>query len=111
MHPRPTWWFVITRPVFETNEPEPPSLKRTEERRTWSSHSCVGVKPYLSFRTFVGGLSKVHIPSSAASGAATSRASAAVRAARKRRRICSPPGNHFGARRAHYPVNVDTRRL
>src|ERR1035438_9774305 len=45
------------------NEPDPPSLRRTLERRMWSSHSCVGWKLYLAANCFKGGLSKVHIPS------------------------------------------------
>ena len=48
MQPRPTWWLVIMRPSGETKEPEPPSMKRTEARRSWSSHSVVGSKPYFS---------------------------------------------------------------
>ena len=54
MQPRPTWWLVIMRPSGETKEPEPPSMKRTEARRTWSSHSFVGSKPYFSLSCFDG---------------------------------------------------------
>ena len=39
---RATWWLVITRPLGDTNEPEPPVSKRTLPRRTWSSQSLVG---------------------------------------------------------------------
>src|SRR5437899_1640725 len=84
MQPRPTWWLVIIRPSAETNEPEPPSLRRTEASRTLSSHSLVGVKPYFSCSSFTGGLSKVHMPSSAAARAG--RAKSASRAARRRER-------------------------
>ncbi len=44
MHAMPTWWFVIISPSGETKDPEPPSLKRTEARRTLSSQAGVGVK-------------------------------------------------------------------
>src|SRR5215510_6278779 len=50
------------------NDPVPPpapSFKRTTDNRTWSSHSREGSKPYFSFHCLSGGLSKVHIPSSA----------------------------------------------
>ena len=57
MQPSPTWWFVIMRPSGETKEPEPPSMKRTEARRTLSSHSFVGSKPYFAFSCASGGLS------------------------------------------------------
>ena len=43
----PTWWLVMTRPFGETNEPEPPELNRTEDSRTWSSHSSVGLEAVL----------------------------------------------------------------
>src|SRR5208337_170183 len=60
-----TWWLVSTSPRGLTKEPDPPSLKRTLERRTWSSHARAGSKPYRSLSCLMGGLSKVHIPSSA----------------------------------------------
>src|SRR6202007_1118382 len=53
------------KPCGLTKEPEPPSFRRTEESRRWSSHCCVGVKPYFSLSSLSGGLSKVHMPSSA----------------------------------------------
>src|SRR5881397_333697 len=56
----------MTRPFGLTNEPDPPSLNRTLESRMCSSHCAVGVKLYLSFNCLTGGLSNVHIPSSAA---------------------------------------------
>ena len=31
-----------------TNDPDPPSLKRTLDSRRWSSHAVVGLKPYFS---------------------------------------------------------------
>jgi hypothetical protein len=34
MQSEATWWFVSTRPVDDTNEPEPPAEMRTEESRT-----------------------------------------------------------------------------
>src|SRR5215470_17908451 len=63
--PPATCWFVMSKPSGETKEPEPPSFKRTEARRRWSSQSCVGSKLYFSFHCLSGGLSNVHIPSSA----------------------------------------------
>src|SRR5437867_1588457 len=100
MQPRPTWWLVIMRPSGETKEPEPPSLKRTEASRTLSSHSLAGVKPYCSCRSFSGGLSKVHMPSSAAARAGRTRA--ASRAARQRERALmnGPPGEAVRRRSA-----------
>src|SRR2546428_1974599 len=47
------------------NDPEPPSLKRTLASWRCSSQLGVGVKPYRSRRAASGGLSNVHIPSSA----------------------------------------------
>src|SRR5262245_15909152 len=85
MQPRPTWWLVIIRPSGETNEPEPPSLNRTEASRTLSSHAGVGVKPYTSFNRPSGGLSNVHIPSSATTGA--TRTSGSTKERERRRRI------------------------
>jgi hypothetical protein len=37
----------------------------TVDNRMWSSHSCDGSKLYFSFQAWRGGLSNVHIPSSA----------------------------------------------
>ena len=45
---------VITKPVEETNEPEPPLLKRTLERRTCLSHSSLGSKPCLALSACLG---------------------------------------------------------
>src|ERR1700736_3661471 len=55
----------MTRPSGDTNEPEPPLLKRTDDFCTCSSHLSEGSKPYLSLRTLRGGLLKSHMPSSA----------------------------------------------
>src|SRR5947209_4311207 len=55
----------MTRPAAETNEPEPPLLKRTAAERRWSIHPLGGSKPYFDFRVFRGRLLKTHIPSSA----------------------------------------------
>src|SRR5579862_5257632 len=60
-------------PSAETKEPEPPLLKRTEDRRVWSSHSLVRSKPYLDLTRAVGGKLKSHMPSSAAAATAKER--------------------------------------
>ena len=65
MQERAQWWLVITSPLSETMLPEQPPPRRTEERRTWSSHSLSGPNPYFCFTFPEGKLSKVHIPSSA----------------------------------------------
>src|SRR5437764_15392158 len=54
----------MTRPSGETNEPEPPLLKRTDDFWTCSSHWSVTSKPYLSLRYLRGGLLNSHMPSS-----------------------------------------------
>ena len=46
---RAQWWFVSTSPRDDTNDAEHPG-KRTEARRTWSSHVESGVKPYVCFQ-------------------------------------------------------------
>ena len=48
----PTWWLVRTRPSAETNEPDPPLLKRTEAFCRWSSHSCSTLKSYFFLSSF-----------------------------------------------------------
>ena len=58
------WWFVSTSPLDDTNEPEPPELKRTLDRCKCSYQAWSGSKPYFSFRIFLGGLLKSHMPSS-----------------------------------------------
>src|SRR5207302_1343007 len=63
----------MTRPSADTNDPDPPLLKRIEERWRWSSHSSDGSKSYRSLRIFRGGLLKSHMPSSARAGEATPR--------------------------------------
>src|SRR5262245_15202107 len=104
MHEWAQWWLVITRPFSETKLPEQPPASRADERRTLSSHSCVGEKPYFSF-TFVAGKSLYsHMPSSAK--AASGRT--ATRTARKRfmgapvkgREPCRTPGARNQAKRA-----------
>ena len=44
----------MTSPSAETNEPEPPLLKRTEDCCRCSSHASVGSKPYLLLEQFRG---------------------------------------------------------
>src|SRR6516164_4218606 len=61
----PTWWFVITSPVGDTSDPEPPVEMRTHDFCRCSSHAAVGSKPYFSFSCFAGGRLKSHMPSSA----------------------------------------------
>src|SRR5262249_60436527 len=72
----PTWWLVITRPSAETNEPEPPLLKRTDDFWTCSSHLSVASKLYFSLRYFLGAWLNSHMPSSANAGGVTSSAAA-----------------------------------
>src|SRR4051794_38096869 len=55
----------MTRPSAETNEPEPPVLKRTDDFCRWSYHDCGASKPYFFFRCSLGGLLKSQRPSSA----------------------------------------------
>src|SRR5262249_27593125 len=55
----------MTRPSAETNDPEPPLLKRTDDFWMCSSHLAVGSKSYFSLRIFVGGALNSHMPSSA----------------------------------------------
>src|SRR5262245_1833908 len=40
-----TCWLVITSPRGETNDPEPPLLKRSDARRTLSSQPSLSFKP------------------------------------------------------------------
>src|SRR5258707_6836409 len=54
----------MTSPSPETNDPEPPLLKRTEDFCTCSSHLSVGSNLYLSCRYLRGGLLNSHMPSS-----------------------------------------------
>src|SRR5438552_3297230 len=55
----------MTRPSAETNEPEPPLLKRTDDFWTCSSHASVTSKPYFSLSCLRGGWLNSHMPSSA----------------------------------------------
>ena len=73
----PTWWFVITSPLGETIEPEPPLEMRTHDFCKCSSHAALGSKLYFSLSCFSGGLLKGHMPSSAT--AETERPSVATR--------------------------------
>src|SRR5207237_10452695 len=57
--------FVKVRPSGETNDPEPPLLKRSDDSRTWSSHCWVGAKPYLAWTFCLGKALYSHMPSSA----------------------------------------------
>ena len=54
----------MTRPSAETNEPEPPQLKRTDDFCTCSSQAAVGSKLYFSLSSLRGGLLNSHMPSS-----------------------------------------------
>src|SRR5207248_6261975 len=75
------WWFVITRPSGDTNDPEHPPARRTEESCASASHFESGANPYFFATLALGKLSYVHIPSSAraAMGSATARHRAAIR--------------------------------
>src|SRR5687768_8087845 len=61
----PTWWLDMTSPSFDTNDPEPPLLNRTDDFWMCSSQASVGSKPYFSFSNLRGGSLKSHMPSSA----------------------------------------------
>src|ERR1051326_3807054 len=54
----------MTRPSGETNEPEPPLLKRTDDFMTWSYQALSFSKLYFSLSCLTGGLLNSHIPSS-----------------------------------------------
>src|ERR1700722_5591258 len=54
----------MTRPFGDTNEPEPPLLKRTDDFITWLYQSGPRSKPYFSLSCRFGGLLKSHMPSS-----------------------------------------------
>src|SRR6516225_7220207 len=58
------WWLVKMRPSGETNEEEPFGA-RADDKRTWSSHSCDGSKPYFAFTLSLGKALNSHIPWSA----------------------------------------------
>src|SRR5882724_3880744 len=64
IHSAAQWWLVMTKPVGDTTLPEQPSVRRTDESRTCSSHSLVGAKPYRCRRRSDGKSSTSHIPSS-----------------------------------------------
>ena len=57
--------ITSTSPLGETRLAEQPSASRTEDNRTWSSHSLVGENPYFALSLSLGKLLKVHMPSSA----------------------------------------------
>ncbi len=59
------WWFVSTRPSAEMKEPVQPLSSRTVARCTRSSQAESSVTPYFEAMASRGGLSKVHMPSSA----------------------------------------------
>src|SRR5438874_1703317 len=75
------WWFVITRPSGDTNDPEHPPASRTEESCASASHFESGENSYFFATLALGKLSYVHIPSSArpARGSAQTRHRAAIR--------------------------------
>src|SRR6516164_2337146 len=58
------WWFVKMSAFGETSEDDPLGA-RAEDRRTWSSHSWEGSKPYLAFTFAPGNSLNSHMPSSA----------------------------------------------
>src|SRR5689334_21503408 len=75
------WWFVITSPSGETNEPEHPPASRTEESCASFSHFASGANRYFWATFALGKLSNVHMPSSARAerGTAAARQTAASR--------------------------------
>src|SRR6218665_881659 len=95
MQPRGQGWFVITRPSAETKLAEQPPPNLAEDKRTLSSQSWVGAKPYFSLTLEAGKLLYVHMPSSASAGAAPSR-----EAMMRRRFMKFLFGRGRGARRA-----------
>src|SRR5262245_28745801 len=62
------WWLVMRRPVGETNDPEPPLLKRTDASRVCSSQASVKSKPYFALSCSRGGSLRSHMPSSEYAG-------------------------------------------
>ena len=71
------WWLVRMRPSPEMNEPVQPPSSRTVPSRTRLSQAASSFTPYFCSIAAAGGLSKVHMPSSAAAGRAASAASVA----------------------------------
>src|SRR5688572_25115308 len=55
----------MTRPSAETNEPDPPLLKRTDDFMRCSSHGSLRSKPYFVLSCSRGGAEYSHMPSSA----------------------------------------------
>src|SRR5262245_52388169 len=98
MHPAPTWWLVRTSPLSETNEPEPPLLKRTDASRTWSSHAWSGAQPYFCLSCLTGTLLYGHIPPSATADAARASTDTSTRhSGSKKRFIFFPLSNLISA--------------
>src|SRR5262249_35845589 len=62
--PHEQWKFVRMSPLGETNEAVQLE-SRTVASRTRSSHWGVRLTPYFCWMSLVGGLSNVHMPSSA----------------------------------------------
>src|ERR1700689_4381426 len=60
-----TWGLVRTRPVGDTNAPEPPLLKRKLALRRWCSHASVSVTPWSFLMLSTGTRLNGHMPSSA----------------------------------------------
>src|SRR5262249_28043182 len=79
-----TWWFVMIRPLGDTNEPDPPLLKRMDDFCTCSSQAADGSKLCLSCNSLRGGLVNSHMPSSAEAfgSSMAGKPSATTRAAR-----------------------------
>ena len=60
------WWLVRIRPSPEMKEPVQPVSRRTVASRTRSSQAESRETPYFCWIASRGGLSNVHMPSSAA---------------------------------------------
>jgi hypothetical protein len=72
------WWLVRISPSAEMKEPVQPLSSRTVASRTRLSQVASSVTPRLCWMASRGGLSKVHMPSSAATGRAANAATAAI---------------------------------
>src|SRR5437764_281319 len=83
----------MTSPSADTNDPDPPELKRTDDFCTWSYHACGSSNLYFFFRCSLGAALKSQSPSSAAVYLACVMVITSARMGIQRYRcICSPPG-------------------
>src|SRR5262245_20123399 len=89
------WWLVTISPSGETNEPDPPLLKRTDAFWARASQSGVRSKPYLALRWSRGGSLTSHMPSSA--GAVMGSSPRVTRAVQVRRVTAGLRGRDEGA--------------